>query len=142
MNHARTATVAKPIDLRSRLALSPRTPPHPTPHTLDLDERRRELDRAALRYAVVADWFEGLKWSGDPGDRGQNAAYELFTFVEHELREAAKSLIAITPAVNANALRREVLDNARARLRRHQGDGPEPGAPRALIVQPPPPRGG
>jgi hypothetical protein len=94
---------------------------------------------------VVADWFEGLKWSGDPGDDGQNAAYELFTFIEHELREAAKALIGATPGVSAVALRREVLLGARARLDRHRGDGPThrpPGTPRAIILPPTPAPGG
>lgn len=62
------------------------------PHSLDVKMLEAELIGAALRYVVVADWFEHLPFARhDPG--GEQRAMDIFNRAEGALREAGGRLL-------------------------------------------------
>jgi len=55
-----------------------------------LEERQRDLQNAALRYAAVADWFEARR-----GQASDPQAWDAFNQAEADLRQAGRKLLAL-----------------------------------------------
>jgi len=64
----------------------------PSPRVMDVKLLEAEALGAALRYVVIADWFEQLSFSRHDPDR-ERRAMDTFNRVEAELRQAGGHLL-------------------------------------------------